>query len=80
MNTSLTLDQLGLGESAVIESFTDKETSLKLMEMGCVPGEKIKLDKTAPLGDPIAFHVAGYILSMRRSEAATVRIKSEKES
>lgn len=70
-----TLDRLNLGESAIIESFTDDIMSLKLLEMGCVPGEKVRLSKIAPLGDPIAISVSGYTLSLRREEASTVLVK-----
>lgn len=62
------------GEKAIIESFTDPELSVKLLEMGCTPGEEITLEKVAPFGDPIAVNVAGYTLSLRLSEAATVKI------
>ena len=49
-----TLATMKLGESAVIVSFTDEEMSLKLLEMGCIPGEIVKVDNIAPMGDPIA--------------------------
>jgi ferrous iron transport protein A len=68
------LSQLRLGEKAVIDSFTDAELSLKLLEMGCTPGEEVMLEKVAPLGDPIAINISGYVLSLRKAEAATVRI------
>ena len=71
----MTLDKLSPGIEAIIESFTDDDIKLKLMEMGCLPGEKISLVRLAPLGDPIAFSVSGYLLSMRRDEAATVEVK-----
>ena len=73
----LTVADLKKGEEAIIESFTDEEMSLKLMEMGVLPGEKIRLDRIAPFGDPIAISVSGYMLSMRRDEAATINIKWE---
>ena len=69
------LSELKKGQKAVIESFTDYELSLKLLEMGCIPGESIEVIRIAPLGDPIAISVAGYVLSLRKAEAATVRIK-----
>lgn len=68
------LSQLKLGQSAVINSFTDKEMALKLMEMGCTPGEVVKLDQIAPMGDPIAITVSGYLLSLRKAEASTVLV------
>jgi ferrous iron transport protein A len=72
------LADLKLGEKAVIESFTDKELALKLLEMGCLPGETVELMHIAPLGDPIAIHVSGYTLALRRSEASSVIIRDMK--
>lgn len=67
-----TLDTLKVGQSAVIKALTKKDLALKLIEMGCLPGEKITLTKIAPLGDPIAIEISGYELSMRKDEASTV--------
>ena len=69
------LSELKKGQQAVIESFTDYDLSLKLLEMGCIPGETVEISRIAPLGDPIAISVSGYQLSLRKSEAATVRVK-----
>ncbi|MDQ3047697.1 MAG: ferrous iron transport protein A [Bacteroidota bacterium] len=68
------LSQLKIGQSAIIDSFTDKVMALKLMEMGCTPGEIVSLDQIAPLGDPIAISVSGYLLSLRKEEASTVLV------
>lgn len=68
------LAELKIGQSAIIDSFTDKDMALKLLEMGCTPGEVVKLDRIAPLGDPIAISVAGYLLSLRKAEASTVLV------
>ncbi len=43
--------------------------------MGCLPGELIALSKTAPLGCPLAVTIAGYELSLRKEEAASVLIE-----
>ncbi|UKJ08293.1 FeoA family protein [Solitalea lacus] len=69
------LSELMVGDSATILEFTDQEMSVKLMEMGCLPGELVKLEQVAPLGDPIAITVAGYKLSLRINEAATILLK-----
>lgn len=71
---NMNLSQLKLGQSAVIDSFTDKKMALKLLEMGCTPGEIVKLDRIAPMGDPIAITVSGYLLSLRKAEASTVLV------
>lgn len=66
------------GQGGVITGFTDSVISLKLMEMGCLPGSFIKMNFTAPLGDPVSYDVAGYNLTMRRSEANNIIIEPEK--
>lgn len=72
------LNELRVGESAVIDSFTNPDLQVKLLEMGCTPGETIQVEKFSPLGDPVAYNISGYILSMRLAEAATVTIRSQR--
>jgi ferrous iron transport protein A len=69
------LSELKPGQKGLIDSFTDYELSLKLLEMGCVPGEMIEVLRIAPFGDPMAFSVSGYVLSLRKNEAATVKVR-----
>jgi len=66
------LSELRTGTFARIHSFEKNDVFLKLMEMGCVPGEIIKVEKIAPLGDPISIAVAGYQLSLRLDEAENI--------
>ncbi len=68
------LSQLEIGEKGIIKEFTDLEMSVKLMEMGCLPGESIKVERVAPFGDPIAVSISGYQLSLRKQEAATIEL------
>jgi ferrous iron transport protein A len=63
------LSELKPGQRAVIRRFGNHEIHLKLMEMGCLPGESISLEQVAPLGDPVSVYVAGYTLSLRLDEA-----------
>jgi len=72
--TVKTLAQLTLGTSAIINGFTDNALALKLIEMGCIPGEKITLQHVAPLGCPFAVEVNGTLVSIRKSEAQSVLI------
>ena len=65
---------LKIGETGVIHSFENDEIFLKLMEMGCIPGETIRVEQIAPLGDPISISVAGYQLSLRNDEAEGIII------
>jgi ferrous iron transport protein A len=68
------LSELKMGESGVIHSFENDDIFLKLMEMGCIPGERITVEQIAPLGDPISISVAGYQLSLRMNEADSIFI------
>lgn len=70
------LSDVKVGETVVIRSFEKNDIFLKLMEMGCVPGEKIKVEQIAPLGDPIAITVSGYNLSLRLDEAQNIFVEA----
>ena len=63
------------GESGIISGFMDDTLSLKLLEMGCLPGQPIRFNFAAPLGDPICVSVSGYDLSLRLDEAITISIQ-----
>ncbi|MGQ0737999.1 MAG: FeoA family protein [Bacteroidota bacterium] len=69
------LSDLKPGQEGVIKEFNNNEIFLKLMEMGCVPGERILLEQVAPLGDPISVSVAGYHLSLRLNEAEHILVE-----
>jgi ferrous iron transport protein A len=69
------LSELKPGQEGIIKEFKNNEIFLKLMEMGCVPGEKIHLEQVAPLGDPISVTVAGYRLSLRLNEAEHIIVE-----
>lgn len=69
------LSELRIGTRATILSFEKDEIFIKLMEMGCVPGEDIKVEQIAPLGDPISISVAGYTLSLRLNEANSIFVE-----
>ena len=71
---TLRLSDLRPGQEAVINEFDNSDIFLKLMEMGCVPGEKIFLEKVAPLGDPISVKISGYSLSLRLNEAEHILV------
>ncbi|MEP6675009.1 MAG: FeoA family protein [Ferruginibacter sp.] len=69
------LSDIKQGKTVSILSFEKDEIFLKLMEMGCVPGENITIEKIAPLGDPISINVAGYTLSLRINEAEMIWVE-----
>jgi ferrous iron transport protein A len=69
------LSDVQTGKYVRINSFIKNDIFLKLMEMGCLPGEIISIEKIAPLGDPISIKVAGYFLSLRLNEAETILVE-----
>ena len=69
------LSELKSGEKGKILSFQSSDLELKLMEMGCIPGEIVVVEQKAPLGDPISIRVAGYSLSLRINEANQIIIE-----
>lgn len=73
-NENANLAQLNKGERATIKTFQDKFIGLKMMELGCFPGQEVTLEQIAPLGDPIAISFNGALISLRRSEAETIHI------
>ena len=47
----------------------------RLMDMGVIPGEIIKVEKVAPMGDPIEVTIKGYNLSLRKGEARGIELE-----
>jgi ferrous iron transport protein A len=69
------LEALNVGARARVEQVTGQdEVSLRLMEMGVVPGVELELVGKAPLGDPLELELRGYRLSVRKSEARRIEI------
>lgn len=71
------LDELPPGVRGVVISVDEGNDTLRkrLVEMGITPGVLIAVERVAPLGDPIAVEVRGYRLSMRKAEAARIRVR-----
>jgi ferrous iron transport protein A len=66
--------QLKPGEKGIVKDFTNEYISLKLLEMGVLPGTEVEMKFSAPLGCPICIRVSGYDLSLRVEEAATISL------
>ena len=69
------LSEIKIGKEVIIRAFENDEIFLKLMEMGCIPGERIIIEKIAPFKDPISVSVAGYTLSLRLNEAEHILVE-----
>lgn len=75
LETIMRLSELKAGEKGQIRGFESSELELKLMEMGCIPGELVVVEQIAPLGDPISIRIAGYSLSLRKDEANQILLE-----
>ncbi len=71
----MTLDQLTEGQRARIDGFSGDDLVLqRLMEMGLLEDEEVEVLGFAPLGDPMEIRLRDYRLSLRRTEAARIRV------
>lgn len=69
-----TVADLKLGERAIVSFIQDEDVSLRLMEMGCLPGCQIRLSQIAPLGCPLCLEVDHARLTIRREAAMSIVI------
>jgi len=71
----LTLNQVPVGQSARIVSISgDSALKRRLADMGAVHGTLVQVLRIAPLGDPLEVKIKGYNLSLRKEEAAAIRV------
>gem|GEM_PF-590149 len=68
------LSELKPGQAAVIRRLGTHPLSAKLTEMGCLPGEWIRVIRIAPPGDPMSIEILGYQLALRRMEAEVIEV------
>ena len=71
----LTIADLKKGERGVITDSSSKDIPLKLLEMGCLPGNEVKLLQLAPFYDPLYLNVNGSFLAIRKETAALILIE-----
>jgi ferrous iron transport protein A len=72
LKTNLSL--LKKGQKAIITEFNVDAIPLKLLEMGCLPGNEVQLLQIAPLGDPIYINVNDSHVSIRKETAAEIGV------
>lgn len=65
------------GQSAQIIDIDIDEIPLKLIEMGCLPGNDIELIQIAPMGDPLFFNVNDAKVAIRKKTASFIFIQSD---
>lgn len=69
-----TLDILKKGEKAIIKDFDIDTVPLKLLEMGCLPGNVVELLQIAPFGDPLYLNINGSHVAIRVETAKEIEV------
>ncbi len=69
-----TVADLKRGQKGIIREFTEDILPIKLLEMGCLPGNEVELVQVAPLKDPIYINVNGSHIAIRRSTALKIEL------
>ena len=69
-----TLNILKKGEKAIIKEFDVDAVPLKLLEMGCLPGNVVELLQIAPFGDPLYLNINGSHVAIRVETAKEIKV------
>ncbi len=71
----LSIASLEIGQRAIIKDFSVDAVPLKLLEMGCLPGNEVKLIQEAPFKDPLYLTINGSYLAIRKEMACKIEIE-----
>lgn len=70
------LNELAVGDWGVVRSVEGKPALCRRLEtMGFVPGVRVRVSRCAPMGDPRAYELLGYCISLRKEEAQLVLVE-----
>lgn len=72
---SVTIADLNKGERGIITDISSNDIPLKLLEMGCLPGNEVQLVQKAPFADPLYLNINGSHLAIRKETAALILIE-----
>ncbi len=72
---SFTVAHLKRGEKGIIKDFPEETLPIKLLELGCLPGNVVELIQVAPLKDPIYVNVNGSHIAIRRDVALQIELE-----
>ncbi len=69
-----TIATLKKGQRGIIKEFSMDLLPLKLLEMGCLPGNVVRLIQIAPFNDPLYIDINGSHLAIRKETAQQIEI------
>ena len=70
----MTLKDAKLGEVVRIDSVGESNLKQRLLTMGLIPGTRVEILRSAPLGDPIAVRLRAYNLALRQDDAEKIEV------
>ena len=70
----MTLKDTTAGMTVRIDEIGESALKQRLMTMGLIPGTRVEILNSAPMGDPIAIRIRSYNLAMRKDDAATIQV------
>lgn len=74
----MTLDELAVGrEAKILTVGGEGQLRVRLLDMGLIPHTVVRVQKVAPLGDPIEIHLRGYELTIRKEDAARITVMEQ---
>lgn len=76
----MTLAELKKGQKGIIADVNIDAIPLKLLEMGCLPGNVVELVQIAPFGDPLYFIFNGSHVAIRLETAKEIEIIIDQNS
>lgn len=71
----VTVADLKRGQKGIIQEFSDEIIPIKLLELGCLPGNTVELIQVAPLRDPIYINISGSHIAIRRDMARLIALE-----
>ncbi len=74
---SILLSEVKIGERATIVAINTEKIPLKLLEMGCLPGNAVELIQIAPFGDPYYFTINDSHVAIRKETAGEITVVLE---
>jgi ferrous iron transport protein A len=77
---NLTVSNLVIGQKAIIKDFDINNIPLKLLEMGCLPGNMIEIIQIAPFGDPLYLNINDSHVAIRLETASIIEVEICKEN
>lgn len=74
------ISNLAIGQKAIIKDFDINNIPLKLLEMGCLPGNFVEIVQVAPFGDPLYLNINDCHLAIRLETASAIEVEIPNEN